>query len=112
MSRTLLIVRRWLVTAAGILVAMTVTSYVVGVNSGAMAAAEDTLRHSDAVRQRVGEVRTIRLQLWGFSLNSEFSGDRAELDLVVKGSTGAVDVTMKMKELDGRWIVGGASIPL
>ncbi len=77
-----------------------------------MASAEETLRRSETVRERVGEIRSIRLRLWGFSLNSEYSGDRAELDLVVKGSTGALDIAIKMKELDGRWTVVDATVPL
>jgi hypothetical protein len=77
-----------------------------------MASAEETLRRSETVRRRVGEIQSIRLRIWGFSLNSEYSGDRAELDLLVKGSTGAIDVTMKMRDVDGRWMVVDTSIPL
>jgi hypothetical protein len=111
-SRALLITKKWLVGVGVLFVVMTAIGYVVGVNSAAMAFADQTIRRSESVHQRIGEVRTVRLKLWGFSLSSEYSGDRAELNLAVEGSTGAIDVTMNLKELDGRWTIVEASIPL
>jgi hypothetical protein len=112
MSRATLIAGKWVITTMALLLAMTVASHLIGINSAAMTVAEEVLRRSETVGQRVGDVQSIRLQFWGFSLHSEFGGDRAELDLIVEGSTGATDVTMWMQEVDGRWTVVDASIPL
>jgi hypothetical protein len=112
MSRALLIVRRILVLIVILLVAMTAIGYVVGLNSSAFVFAKDALRRSEAVKQRVGEVQSVRLKLWGFSYSSEYGGDHADLDLVVGGSTAKLDVEMNLVERDDHWVIINSSIPL
>jgi hypothetical protein len=93
--------------------AMTLADYLIGIRSDAMAFARTRVTESVAVREAVGEVRSVRLRpFWGFGNKTGAARDRTSLRLRVEGSRSAAHLTLKLEGKGDSWRIVESSMPL
>src|SRR5262245_49744626 len=105
--------KRWSYFVAVLLVLLSVVDYVIGVNSGALAAARQELQNSNALQRRIGPIHSVNLRwLWGYRETSQYGGDTAQLRLSIAGTQGKEDMIVDMQEIGGHWTVICTSTPI
>lgn len=93
--------------------ALTLADYFLGIRSDAMAFARTRVAESAALREVVGEVRSVRLHpFWGFGNRTGAAHDRTSLRLRVEGSTAAAYLTLELEGKGDSWRIVESSMPL
>lgn len=93
--------------------AITLADYLLGSRSDAMAFARTRVSESVALREVIGEVRSVKLHpFWGFSNKTGAARDRTSLRLRVEGSRAAAELTLKLEGKGDSWRIVESSIPL
>ena len=105
--------RRKIALATAALVAVICADYVFGINSEAFKYAQDVVTNSDALRRKIGSVKSVRLHpFFAFNYRTGFGNSSSSLNLRIDGTERSVDLNLDLRQVDGNWKVVHSSFPL